>query len=76
MVTKTPKIVISRQRRTLFLAVFTAGIFAATAVYMFNVDVSFLYNIFLMSVLLLLPIVGLAFIFSVGLSVFKNRKPE
>ena len=76
MATDTWKKLISRQRRSLILAVFAAVVFVWSAVYIFDVDISLMYEILLMSVLLLSVVVFLAFIFSIALSLLKNRNSE
>jgi hypothetical protein len=76
MATETPKKVKNRQRRTLFLAVFATAVFVWSAVYIFDIDSSLMYDMFLMSILLLSIIVGLALVFSIGLSLLKNRNSK
>ena len=76
MPTETPKKVKNRQRRTLFLAVFATAVFVWSAVYIFDVDSSLMYDMFLMSVLLLSTVIGLALVLSIGFSLLKNRNSK
>lgn len=76
MATELRKKLKNRQRRTLFLAVFATAVFVWSAVYIFDVDSSLMYDIFLMCLLLLSAIVFLAFVFSYGLSLLRKRSSK